>query len=367
VIIAVSDSRESKSAVAKGDCMITVRKPIVARSAWRPSDFASREAYTVELTPAHLDAFDAALTSSRATGRAPEDLTREDFPLRPIAGDVSAWCEEILHGRGFVVLRGLVRTQYSEEDLATIFWGLGTRLGRAVSQSSMGDRIGHVTDVGGKDRRERAYRNSRELTMHTDRCDVIGMMCLQKAMSGGLSGYSSVHAIHNEILATRPALLEPLYAGFRYHRRGEELPGEPAITADPVPVLSEWEGEVSTVYLRAYMEMAAKELGTPLSEEQSAALDYFDEVAARPDIKLEFMLEPGETIFFNNCTMLHNRTAFEDYPEPERKRHLLRLWLMLDGLRPLAPVVHLYKGTQGIAGRADRSTYYTGAVLPDTR
>ena len=49
---------------------------------------------------------------------------------------------------------------------------------------------------------------------------------------------------------------------------------------------------------------------------------------------------PPEEI--NNCTMLHNRTAFEDGSDPARKRHLLRLWLMLDGRRPLAPAVHAY-------------------------
>jgi TfdA family taurine catabolism dioxygenase TauD len=345
--------------------MMATRRPITAPSAWRPRDFADRDEYTVALTDAHRAAFDAALAASRATGRPTEELAKDDFPLRPIAADVAAWSDEVLHGRGFVVLRGLAPDRYSVDDLAAIFWGLGARLGRAVSQSSMGDRIGLVTDVGGKDRRERAYRNSRELTMHTDRCDVIGMLCVEKAMSGGVSGYSSAHTIHNEILASRPALLEPLYAGFRYHRRGEELPGEPAITAEPVPVLSESEGEVSVVYLRAYMEMAAKELGTPLREEEVAALDYFDEVAARPDVRLEFTLEPGELIFFNNCTMLHNRTAFEDHPDPAKKRLLLRLWLMLDGRRPLAPVVHAYKGTQGIVGRAEASTYYTGAALPE--
>src|SRR5215510_4407745 len=102
----------------------------------------------------------------------------------------------------------------------------------------MGDRIGHVTDVGGQDRRERAYRNSRELTMHTDRCDVIGMLCVRKARRGGVSGYSSAHTIYNDILASRPALLEPLFRGFPYHRRGEQLPGEPIVTPAPVPVLS---------------------------------------------------------------------------------------------------------------------------------
>ncbi len=111
--------------------------------------------------------------------------------------------------------------------------------------------------------------------------------------------------------------------------------------------------------------MAAQELGEPLREEEVAAIDYFEAVARRPDVKLEFTLEAGEAIFFNNCTMLHNRTAFEDDPEGRRKRHLLRLWLMLDGRRPLVPAVHAYKGTQGIAGRGARSTYYTGATLPE--
>ena len=180
----------------------------------------------------------------------------------------------------------------------------------------MGDRIGHVTDVGGQDRRERAYRNSRELTLHTDRCDVIGMACLEPAMRGGVSGYASAHTVYNEILATRPDLLEPLFAGFRYHRRGEELPGEPPITAAPVPVLSEWEGELSVVFLRAYIEMAAKDLGQPLTERELAALDAFEEVSRRADVKLEFTLGRGEAIFFNNCTMLHNRTRSRTAPIP---------------------------------------------------
>jgi hypothetical protein len=341
------------------------RKPIVARSAWRPSELSARDAYTVALSGAHLDAFDAALAANRAAGRAPEEITAEDLALRGIAAELEAWRDEVLHGRGFVVLRGLSHARYTPDDMATIFWGLGTHLGRAVSQSPMGDRIGHVTDVGGKDQRERAYRNSRELNLHTDRCDVIGMLCLERAMSGGVSGYASAHTVYNELLASQPALLEPLFAGFRYHRRGEQLPGEPPITPEPVPVLSECEGELSVVFLRAYIEMAAKELGAPLSVEEVAALDSFEEVARRPDVKLEFTLEPGEAIFFNNCTMLHNRTAFEDHPDPARKRHLLRLWLMLDGRRPLAPAVHAYKGTQGILGRREPSTYYTGAALPD--
>ena len=336
--------------------MISVenRQPVRARSAWRPADFETADAYSFTLTGTHVAAFDQALAANRDAG---------DFPLESIAGDVAAWRDEVLHGRGFVVLRELPRDRYSPDDLGMLFFGLGTHFGRAVSQSSMGDRLGHVIDVGGKDRRERAYRTSRELTLHTDRCDVVGMLCLEKATSGGLSGYASVHTIYNEILASRPELLGPLFTGFRYHRRGEELPGEPVVTPYRVPVLSESAGELSTVFLRAYIEMAAKELGVPLTEREVAALDCFEEVGRRDDVTLRFMLEPGHAIFFNNCTLLHNRTSFEDDDCLGRKRHLLRLWLMLDGLRPLTPDVHAYKGTTGILGHEGSSTYYRGHAI----
>jgi hypothetical protein len=342
---------------------VTRRMPVRTRSAWKPADFATPDAFSFTLTDAHFAAFDAALAANRHAGRSAEDVTVRDFALEPIAADVAAWRNEVLRGRGFIVLREFPRDRYTPDDLARLFFGLGTHFGRAVSQSSMGDRLGHVVDVGGKDRRERAYRNSRELTLHTDRADVVGMLCIQKAAEGGLSGYASAHTIYNEILASRPALLEPLFAGFPYHRRGEESSGEPAITPYRVPVLSEIEGALSVVWLRAYIEMAAKELGTPLTDEELAALDYFEEVGRRDDVQLNFMLEPGHAIFFNNCTMLHNRTSFEDAEDPARKRHLLRLWLMLDGGRPLTSAVHAYKGTTGILGHGGSSTYYRGDAI----
>jgi hypothetical protein len=344
--------------------MPDTRRPVTARSAWRPRDFPTRETYTVDLTDAQLDGLAAALASGRGSAAMPEDITAETFALGRVAPDVEAWRDEVLHGRGFVVLRGLARAGHSAEDVTAMFWGLGTHFGRAVSQSPMGDRIGQVIDVGGRDRRERAYRSSRELTLHTDRCDLVGMLALQPAWRGGVSAYASIHTVYNDILASRPELLEPLFRGFRYHRRAEQLPGEPPITAEPVPVLSECEGELSVVFLRAYIEMAARELGEPLREVDVVALDLFEEVARRPDVKLEFTLEKGDAIFFNNCTMLHSRTAFEDDPAGGPQRHLLRLWLMLDGRRPLAPAVHAYKGTRGIVGQGAHSTYYSGAALP---
>lgn len=345
--------------------MSMIRQPIRRSSAWRPSDFSSTDDFSITLNDKHLAAFDRALQANLAAKRTTDSITRKDFPLDDIADEAAAWRDEVLNGRGFILFRRFPLERYTEDEISTIFWGLGTYIGRAVSQSNMGDYIGHVTDVGGKDRRERAYRSSRELTLHTDRADVLGMLCLQQAMRGGVSGYSSAHTIYNEILATRPELIEPLFEGFHYHRRGEQLPGQPAVTADKIPVLSEQDGEVSVVFLRNYIEMGAVELGQPLSPLQLEALDLFESVADRDDIKLTLTLEPGDTVFFNNCVLLHNRTSFEDYPEPSRKRHLLRLWLMLDGARPLTPAVHAYKGTTGIEARTDGSTYYTGDAVPE--
>lgn len=341
------------------------RYPVVGPSVWRSSDFSTKTAYSVALSPSHLKAFDQDLQANREACRDMEKITLADFPLSSIADDVSAWRDEVLYGRGFVVLQGFPMEHYSQDEIETIYWGLGAHFGRAVSQSNLGDFMGHVIDVGGKDRRERAYRNSSELTLHTDRADVLGMLCLRKAMSGGVSGYASIHAIHNHILATRPELLEPLFLGFNYHRRGEQQLGEAAVTPDKVPVLSEWQGHLSVVFLRSYIEMSAQELGEELTEIELEALDYFESVAASSEFQLHFTLEPGEVIFFNNCFLLHNRTSFEDDPDPELRRHLLRLWLMLDGARPLAPAVHAYKGTVGIQSREDQTTYYTGTAIPE--
>jgi hypothetical protein len=335
--------------------------PITGESAWKAADFAGSDQFICQLEARHYAAFDAALARNAEVTET-ESIGREDFSLEAITDDVSAWRDSVENGRGFVLLRGFDAERYSEDQLIRIYWGIGTHFGRAVSQSSMGDRIGHVVDVGGKDQRERAYRNSRELTLHTDRCDVIGMLCLQKAWQGGLSGYTSAHSIYNTMLDTDPDLIEPLFAGYHYHRFGEQAEGEPSYTPDPVPIFSTEDGVMSVVFLRVYMEMAAKEKGEPLPDDLVRALDRFEALAASDELKLSFMLQPGDAIFFNNCVMLHHRTGFEDHSDPARKRHLVRLWLMDDN-RPLSEPVRAYKGKAGVAAKDRPKTYYTGSAV----
>ncbi len=329
--------------------------------AWCARD-VDKSTFSVELEARHLDAFEAALETAKQKTDDAESITRDDFVLEPIADDLRAWREQVMFQSGIVILKGFPVDTHSREEMGMLHFGLGTHFGTAMSQSVMGDRLGHVVNVGGRDPKERAYRNSTELDMHTDACDIVAMMCLQKAKSGGYSGYVSALAIYNEILRRAPGLMPVLMEGFHYHRFGEEAPGQAPVTEDRIPVFSFRDDYLSVNYLRSYIEMAAEELDDPLSAEQVEALDLVDEIALDGEFALKFITEPGEAVFFNNLTILHNRTAFEDAEEPELKRHLLRLWLVAhEPRRPVDDTLRIYEG-QGIEKQEGKSTYFDGEL-----
>ena len=333
-------------------------------AAWHVDELGAAERIALNLETRHLDALGVAVRTSKQNAIPVESLTRASFPLEPIASDIEKWRHELTQGRGLLLLRGFPVGDYDVDDMGRMFMGLGAHFGYPVSQNNLGEKLGHVVNVGDKDRRERAYRNSRGLSLHTDRCDDIGMLCLQKACEGGESGYASALTIHNEILATRPDLLAPLYAGFKLHRFGEQPPGEPPITRLPVPIFSLEKNYFNVVYIRGYIDLAVDEGLYELDETSRQALDYFDEVANRADVRFDVMLEPGDGMFTNNCFLLHRRTAFEDCKEPELKRHLLRLWLM-DDARPAVTAVRNHKNRAGIEKLEQRGTYYSGAGFKD--
>jgi hypothetical protein len=346
-----------------GNGIPSTRRPryIDHPGAWRASDFENLADITVVLEAHHLDALHRALEVARGSGRDLEALERQHFPLDAIAGDLDRIRHQVQHGRGIVLLRGLPVGRYSRDDMCRMFWGLGTHFGRAVSQSLMGDRLGHVTDVSGDNPGERGYRSRRELDMHTDSDDILMMMCLQVAKSGGQSRFVSALTIYNEMLEAHPQRLAPLERGFRYHWRGEQAEGEEPVTTFRVPVFSRCAGMTSCVYLRAFIDMAAEDLGEPFSDEEKAALDTFERLAARTDLQLALELEPGDAFLVNNYTVLHARTAFEDHDSQQRRRHLLRLWLKAHEGRPVVEAVRRFYRDDGIAKREGADTVYVRA------
>jgi hypothetical protein len=342
------------------------RRHIDHPAAWKSRDFTSPRDYTIELSAAQIDDVDDAVKKVRAAGLALDDIERRHFPLAKVAPVIEEVRREIVHGRGFLVVGRLPIDRFTKDELGMIYWGIGTHLGHGVSQSVMGDRLGHVKDFSREDPNARAYRNKQELSPHTDLSDFVGLLSLRSAMSGGTSRVTSALAIHNVILAERPRYLDRLYRGYIWHRRGEERPGDLPVTPHLVPVYCNVDGQVSVRYVRTYIEAGMAAVGAPIDEFDREVLDFFEATSKRPDIMLGFTLEPGQMYFLNNYTILHARTQFEDHEEEDRRRHLLRLWLDVPGMRAVHPHVHMFEGG-GIAPVAGRTPSYDWKNLTTRR
>jgi hypothetical protein len=298
----------------------------------------------------HLAALDAVV--ARLRGIPVEAIKREEFDhplLNDFFGRIS---REIGQGRGVAIIQGCSPQRYSDQDLTRIFWGAGLHLGIALPQTAAGDLIDHIRDLTynptGRERPRSQYSRE-ELFLHTDNAtgEILGLMTLRQAKSGGRSRVASALAVHNEIFRNRPDLLEPLYRGFPYHRKGRQPPGEPDVAPFNTPVFCEVEGLVSCRYVRDFMTLAAEEMGVAMPADLVEALDYFDAIKLREATGIHFMLERGEMLFLNNLTCLHARTTFEDYAEADRKRHLLRLWLKATPhSRPFDPRMNMFWGSK---------------------
>jgi hypothetical protein len=306
-------------------------------SAWYGRDLVNDSSWIVHLEPSHLAEIATALDSVSRRGLPFEALSKSDFPLPTLGPQLRQWQEEVVDGRGFYVLRGLNTRDYTDEQVGTIFWAMGLHLGRAVTQNPRGDFLGHVFDHGRRygNLDVRGYETNAHLPFHTDSGDIVGLLCLRRSKSGGLSSVVSAITIHNEILRRHPEYLAPLYRGFHYIRREAALTESP-VTPHRLPVFGARDGLVSVRLIRNQINAACTKTGVPLEPIEKAALDLFDELAYDPGIHLDMDLEQGDIQFCNNYVMLHSRTAFEDYSEIERRRHMVRLWLTMDHRRPLA-------------------------------
>jgi len=317
-----------------------LRTPITDRSAWLGRDLAQRQDWIYTLPPTAMADIDTTLARLRGHPVPLTDIRSEHFPLSSIARDLANLLDEMENGRGFVVIRGLPFGQYDDEDIARIFWGIGTHFGHPISQNAQGDLLGHVRAVEGfkyMDKNVRGYQTSAELLFHNDNCDLVGLLCFRQAKSGGVSRLASAMTLYNEVLRVRPEYLDVLCEGFHYDLRGEELPGVAPLTPHRVPVYSYFEDRLSCRYVYSAIVTAARRAGLTFTDTETAAMEFLNATAQREDVRLEMMLEPGDMQFCNNHMVLHSRTAYEEWPEPECKRHMLRLWLDNPQGRTLAP------------------------------
>jgi hypothetical protein len=307
-------------------------------AAWRGRDLAGSRDWIVAFSETEVAEIEGAVARVLERRIALPDLGREDFPLPRLAERLGALANEVVRGRGFVLLRGLPVARWSRQQSAVAFWGLGRHFGDPVPQNAEGHLLGHVTDIG-KDPANpahRIYQTRHRHLFHTDSCDIVGLLCLRKAKAGGLSRIVSSTTLVNEIARRRPDLAAVLAAPFTVDRKGEVPAGKGPTYA--LPIVHHHAGEVSVIYARDFIEAAQRFPEVPrLSAEQIAAMDLLDELANDPDLYLDMAFEPGDIQLLHNHQILHARTAYEDHPEPHRRRHLLRLWLSAPNGRELPP------------------------------
>lgn len=310
---------------------IILTDPITTPAAWVGADFATDRSWIHQLTPGAIAAIDAALAGLKAKGLRFPRFAREDFPLGELEAELARCAGELEDGRGFCVLRGLPVERYTDEEIDTLYFGIGLHLGQPVGQNPRGDLIGKVMAVGDVTKKEtRVYETNLYLPYHSDPSDVVGLLSIRRAREGGLSSLISVASIYNEILLNHREYLGLYYRLWYFSHLCEDMPSLS-------PIFSVNEGKLSCRYLRQYLELGHEIMKQPLSKVEIEALDLFDATIGLDRLRLDMMLEPGDLQFANNYAVLHSRNAFADHEEPEKRRKLLRLWLKMPNARRLAP------------------------------
>jgi hypothetical protein len=323
-----------------------VPERITGPAAWYGPALAQQRDWIETLSPPEIEELDRAI---RCLAERDTDLTAiraADFPLPTLALRLRRILGEVLDGRGFALIRGLDLERYDRRAAAIAFLGLGSHLGNPRIQNAKGHILGHVKDLGltSADPNVRIYQTRERQTYHTDSCDIVALLCLKTAKAGGLSTLVSAITIYNEMRARQPDLAVALFESIETDRRGEIPPGQ--LPYFRIPVFNWHAGLLSVMYQRQYIESARRFADVPpLTPRQIEALDLFDSLANDPALNLQMAFQPGDIQLVHNHTLLHDRTAFEDWPEPERRRHLLRLWLAPPSARSLPPVFAERYGT----------------------
>lgn len=280
-----------------------------------------------------------AIAAVEARGLDVTDIGPDAFPLPRLESVLRRVREDLLRGHGFTLLRGFPSEGLSPRQRAIGYFGIGSHLGRAVSQNAAGHALGHVTDLGFdySQPTSRGYQTNVRLPYHSDGADLVGLLCVRTAKSGGLSSLVSSTTLYNEMLERRPDLVRVLMGATYRDRRGEIPPGKgPWYT---LPVFNPHAGLMIASYVRSAIRKAQRFEEVPrISAALTDAMDLLDSLAESPDLHLDMELAVGDIQFVCNHYILHSRTNYEDHPDPKARRHLLRLWLSCDD-GPAVPAV----------------------------
>ena len=294
------------------------------RMAWVGSDFTSEDDLVYRLSPATVAGLEEILV--RTSDLPPDSITRDDVRHPDVDGPAREVYEEIIRGRGLVVVRGLPVADHTIEENERLFWCWLSHFGELLSNNSFGHKMVRVQQevMTGGVQPARGTKSAAELAMHNDSSDIFSLLWIQQAEQGGESQFSSGPAAHNTILATRPDILPILYRGFPQHRRSEQPDHQPDVTPYDVPIFSHVDGRIAINFTYSSILPALHVLGRELTPEEDEALEILRHVLVEQQVELR--MQPGDASMANNYALCHSRSDFVDSTDPERRRLVLRAW-----------------------------------------
>ena len=301
------------------------------RCGWKGSRLDWEAEVLHRLSPAEIADIDAALHHLKSLGDLDfPEITRDRFPLPVLGPRFAAFEEELCNGRGVLLLRGLPRERYTPDQMARIFFGLGSHFGPSVPQSHHGELLGNVVDVSDFDVADRGYRRGGKQSFHTDSTEIVALMCLRAAKSGGVSRIASSRAIHDALGRDRPDLLKVLTDGLTFRRSELDAQFRPgSLVRERMPVFAVRDGRFTCYYSPFFARNAVARGDAVLTPLEAEAMQAVEDMAASPEFHLDMSIGEGDIQFLNNRLILHSRTHYEDDPAFERRRHMLRLWLVM--------------------------------------
>jgi hypothetical protein len=314
-------------------------------AAWHAEDVCRDNSWVLRLDAEAVAGFESALEYARQSPKPLLQMSQADFPLPAASRQALQQAIAITQGRwGMCLVKGFPVDKWDEQDCRLAYWGMGLYMGVGRTQNKASEIINDVRDAGGdyKSKGGRGYNTNAELDFHQDSCDVVALLCRRTAKSGGTSKVISSIALRDEVQRLRPDLIPVLQSAFHHSYQGTQDPSQPPFYACPIfskpsqPFTARTNRKNTMAAQRDFEEVPR------LSAAQIEALDLLDELMPSDKLCYSMELERGDLQLLNNYVTLHSRTNFEDFDEPELKRHLFRLWLAIPQSQTLPPEFEEY-------------------------
>lgn len=303
-------------------------QPIATPSAWRGPSLQSGTDWIHVLSAQERRELAAAAQALREQSQPLTAIDAASHALPIVGPTLRRIRQEIQNGRGFALIRGVPIEGLAREDVARLYWLMGRHLGDPVPQNGKGDLLCDIRDTGADPNAPttRLYTTRAEQDFHTDGADIIGLICLHTARSGGVSRIVSSVEVFNEVLRRRPDLVPLLFEDWYFHLHGQQPPGmEPYVR---MPICRYDGNHLASFFIGWWIRRAQALPGVPaLTPAQQELLALYESIANDPGFYLDMDFAPGDIQWLKNSVILHKRTEYVDWEEQERKRHLLRLWL----------------------------------------